>query len=194
MIEIKVTIEGISPLLMHRFNDAAQMEATESTRTSAVGDRGTPREQAESVLYTDERGVVGLPQPVIFSNIIEGGKFFKAGKSKVTTLKTSMIPSCVFLRGVFYTITPQDWEVDIRPVRIPSTGGRILRYRPRLDKWRLSYQLELDESILAPKLLREIVDAAGSRIGLCDFRPACKGPFGRFVVTEWDEASLGSGR
>lgn len=35
------------------------------------------------------------------------------------------------------------------------------------------------------KLFSEIVDAAGSRIGIGDFRPACKGPFGRFVVTSW---------
>lgn len=34
-------------------------------------------------------------------------------------------------------------------------------------------------------LFREIVDAAGKRIGLGDFRPACKGPFGKFVVTSW---------
>ena len=27
--------------------------------------------------------------------------------------------------------------------------------------------------------------AAGKRVGLGDFRPACKGPFGKFVVVEW---------
>jgi hypothetical protein len=30
-----------------------------------------------------------------------------------------------------------------------------------------------------------VIDAAGKRVGLGDFRPACKGPFGRFVVTNW---------
>jgi hypothetical protein len=41
--------------------------------------------------------------------------------------------------------------------------------------------------MIAPKLVREIVDAAGKRIGLGDFRPSCKGPFGKFVVTQWKE-------
>jgi hypothetical protein len=41
--------------------------------------------------------------------------------------------------------------------------------------------------MLTVKLLREIVDAAGKRIGLGDFRPACKGPFGRFCVVNWKE-------
>ena len=37
------------------------------------------------------------------------------------------------------------------------------------------------------KLMREILDAAGKRIGLGDFRPARKGPFGKFTVTHWTE-------
>jgi len=30
------------------------------------------------------------------------------------------------------------------------------------------------------------VDDTGQRVGLLDFRPEKKGPFGRFVVTRWD--------
>jgi len=37
------------------------------------------------------------------------------------------------------------------------------------------------------------VDAAGKRIGLGDFRPDCKGPFGRFVVTKWKTSKAKSG-
>lgn len=39
--------------------------------------------------------------------------------------------------------------------------------------------------MITAALFREIVDAAGKRIGLGDFRPACKGPFGKFTVTSW---------
>ena len=35
------------------------------------------------------------------------------------------------------------------------------------------------------KLLREVVDAAGKRVGLGEFRPSCKGQYGKFVVTNW---------
>lgn len=78
------------------------------------------------------------------------------------------------------------WETDTRAVRIPSTGGRILCHRPCFHDWRLSFTIDLDTDILSVKLLREIIDAAGKRIGLGDFRPACKGPFGKFVVTKWE--------
>ena len=40
---------------------------------------------------------------------------------------------------------------------------------------------------LSPKLLRQIIDDSGKRIGLGDFRPSTKGPYGRFVVTSWVE-------
>ena len=108
-------------------------------------------------------------------------------------MKSSLIPSCVDVYGVRnpaeIDIESKDgWSVDTRPVRIPSTGGRILAHRPIFYDWSLFFFLELDESVISPNLLREIVDAAGSRIGLGDFRPACKGPFGKFVVTHWAEA------
>ena len=80
-----------------------------------------------------------------------------------------------------------DWEVDSRPVRIPATGGRIIRHRALFNDWKLNFTLNLDTELLAPKMLREIVDAAGKRIGLGDFRPQTKGPFGKYVVTDWKQ-------
>ena len=183
-----VKIEGRTPLLIHRFTDAAQMSATSGSNSSAVGDKGTPMEQAEACLYKDDKGVVGMPQPNLFRAIIDAGKFFKAGKSKVTTLKSSMIPACVSIEELFIPIVHKEpWTVDSRPVRIPSTGGRIIRHRPMFNDWALSFTLTLDTTMLAPKVLREIVDAAGTRIGLGDFRPDCKGPFGKFCVTQWKD-------
>ena len=79
----------------------------------------------------------------------------------------------------------EPWSVDTRAVRIPSTGGRILCHRPCFYDWRLSFGLAVDTDMLSLVLMREIVDAAGKRIGLGDFRPACKGPFGKFVVVKW---------
>jgi len=79
----------------------------------------------------------------------------------------------------------ESWTVDTRAVRIPSTGGRILCHRPCFHDWRLRFTLKVDTDMISLKLMREIVDAAGKRVGLGDFRPDCKGPFGKFVVTRW---------
>ena len=184
----EITIEGVTPLLMHAFTDAAQIAATEGTRNSAVGGTEEPREQAESCLYTDNDGNPIIPQPNLLRCIMDAGKFFKNGRSKVTTQKSSLIPACVDIAELAIPLVSENgWKVDTRPVRIPATGGRILRHRPCFDDWRLTFTLELDTEIISPKLLREIVDAAGKRIGLGDFRPDTKGPFGKFKVVHWEE-------
>ena len=132
MKHISVEITGKTPLLMPRFTDAAAMKATDGTSSAISTSNGeTPMEQAEQSLYKDEQGKVGIPQPNLFRCFIDAGKFFKAGKSKVTTLKSSLVPSALELDGLFFPmIHKEPWSVDTRPIRIPATGGRILRHRP----------------------------------------------------------------
>lgn len=186
MATIQVKIEGTTPLLLNRFTDTAALKATGGGAAISVGDKGTPREQAEAKLYVGAAGGLVIPQPNVFRCLIDAGVFFKIGKTKVTTQKTSLIPACVELAVVEVPLHYEEpWTVDTRAVRIPSTGGRILCHRPSFNDWALTFELQVDESLMPVKLLREIVDAAGKRIGLGDFRPACKGPFGKFVVTRW---------
>jgi hypothetical protein len=54
----------------------------------------------------------------------------------------------------------------------------------------------VDTDFLPIKLFRDLVDAAGKRVGLGDFRPDKKGPFGKFVVVSWvvDDPARGNGR
>lgn len=185
---VKISIEGVTPLLCNRFTDEAQISATNGTRISTVGDRGSPQEQAEKRLYPGSDSKPIIPAPNLFRCLIDAGVFFKAGRAKVTTQKSSLIPAAAAIAELELPIKSKDgWTVDTRPVRIPSTGGRILCHRPCFHDWHLDFTLDVDTELIGVKLMREIVDAAGKRIGLGDFRPACKGPFGRFVVTSWSE-------
>lgn len=183
---INATIEGVTPLICNKFTDAAAEKATSGNRISVVGDKGSPREQAQQRLYIGHDGLPMIPSPNLFRCIIDAGTYFKAGKSKVTTQKSSLIPACLSIKEIELAIESKEpWTVDTRAVRIPSTGGRILCHRPSFHDWKLSFTLDLDHEFMDAKLLRDIVDASGKRIGLGDFRPACKGPFGRFVVVAW---------
>jgi len=183
---INLTIEGITPILLNRFSDEAAAKATSQTGSSLVGNKGTPKQQAVKKLYLDEAKKSCVPGPNVFRCLIDAGKYFKNGKSKVTTLKSSLIPACIELHELMIPIVSKEgWQVDTRPVRIPATGGRILAHRPSYNDWKLSFTLTVDEEMMDVALVRDIVDAAGRRVGLGDFRPDCKGPFGKFVVTSW---------
>lgn len=186
MKNISIQIEGTTPLLLHRFTDQAQLDATSGTRSSINTDELTPSDLAEQGLYLNDDGISGIPGPNLLRCLIDGGIFHKIGRSKVSTQKSSLVPAAMQINEMFIPIESKaGWKVDTRPVRIPATGGRILRHRPSYDDWKLTFSLELDDEIIGSKLCRELVDTAGKRIGLGDFRPACKGPYGRFVVISW---------
>ena len=76
-------------------------------------------------------------------------------------------------------------EIDVRPVVIKSTKGRIPRRRPIFKNWSLKFTIEYDEDEISAETIKEILDYAGRRVGIGDFRPENGGPFGRFMVTKF---------
>lgn len=191
-MKIDITLEGTTPLICNKFTDAAAEASSQGTRSSvATTDRGTPLEIAASKLYIGLHGQATIPQPNLLRCLVEGGRFYKIGKSQVTTAKSSMLFACIDIEGAEISIVHQQpWKVDTRAVRIPSTGGRILAHRPMFDDWRLEFVMDVDTTIMSTRLMRQIVDDAGKRVGLGDFRPATKGPYGRFVVAHWQEQEI----
>jgi len=186
MIQIHVQIEGVTPLLQNRFTEEAEVKISSGT-SAAVKSKSklSPREQAEKKAYADENGNLFLPGPNIFSCLIQAGTFHKIGKKSVTTMKSSLIPAGISVVDIVCPLNTKEFEVDSRSVVIPSTGGRIMCHRPRLDSWGCTFTLDVDEEMFHPDFVREIVDDAGRKIGLGDFRPARKGPFGKFAIVGW---------
>jgi hypothetical protein len=186
-MKILVTIRGVTPLLMNRFTEAAEVSVSGGHSPTSRGDKGTPREQAQATAYRKDDGELYIPGPNIFASIIDAGKFHKTGKSKVTTQRSSLIPAGVQVEELVVPLGTKDFEVDSRRVVIPSTGGAIMKHRARIDEWECTFTLDVDTEIFTTKLVRLILDDAGKKIGLGDYRPARRGPFGKFVVVEWAE-------
>lgn len=187
-----VGIKGITPILMNRFTEDGEVKVSSGTSTVHIGKTGTPREQAEPKAYKDKDGELYIPGPNIFSCLIGAGKFHKVGKSKVTTLKTSLVPAGISVREIICPVkntNGSDWEVDTRSVVNPSTGGRRICHRPRLDDWELEFTLEIDTEMFSPEFVRILVNDAGRKIGLGDYRPERKGPFGKFSIVKWEEVA-----
>jgi hypothetical protein len=178
-VKINVEISGITPLLMNRFVEEDLMNNQKRDKSL------TPRQQAEKSAYKLEDGSLFIPMENIFSCIIVAGKYHKDGKNKITTMKSSLVPAYVSIEEKYCPLNTKDFEVDSRSVVIPATGGRVMKHRPRLDKWGLKFTLEVDNKGFSERLVRDLVDDAGTKVGLGDFRPDRKGSFGKFKVTEW---------
>jgi hypothetical protein len=191
-MHFQVTIEGVTPLLMNRFTEEAEIAvpggAADGTRPAFSGKKGAPREQATPKRYYDrDTGALYLPGTMIFAAIIEAGKFHKVGRKQLTTRDSSLIPAGVTVEDLVCPLGTAEWEVDSRSVVNPSTKGRIMCHRPRLDNWRTSFTLDIDTTVFDPRLIRQVVDDAGKKVGIGDYRPQRKGPFGKFTVIEWKE-------
>lgn len=169
---VDVAIKGVSPLLMHSF-PMVPIEAFE---------KKSPEEQARLAEYRTPDGSLYVPAIALQRAIVSGATYSK-GKGRSSLQKQTA--ACVIVSPEYMILDPQNYVVDARPVVIPATKGRVMRYRPRFDSWQISCQIEFDPTLLTEQQLRRIVDDTGSRVGLLDFRPEKKGPFGRFMVTSW---------
>lgn len=172
--KIHCDIKGTSALLMHAF-PLQPIKAIE---------KKTKEEQAEIAAYRDpDTSALYIPG-ICLQRALVGAATFSKGKGRATLQKP--VAACVLVAPERLGLGVKDYVIDARAVVVPATRGRIVRYRPRVDTWSTSFELEFDEELLTEEQLRIVVDDAGTRVGLLDFRPACKGPFGRFIVTRWE--------
>lgn len=171
---IKIELTGISPLLMHAF-PMVPIDAIE---------KKTREEQAEFSAYRipDTRELY-IPGTAIQRAFVNGAAYSK-GKGRSSLQKVAA--ACLIVTSEYLGLGTDVFAIDSRPVVIQATKGRIMRHRPRLDSWKVSFGVDYDDSLLTAQQVRQIVDDSGKNVGLLDFRPATKGPFGRFVVTRWE--------
>jgi hypothetical protein len=187
---IRVKIEGITPLLIHRF--AEQSEQGKPTRRVKAANED-PREAATRAAYVAKDGTYYFSAFSIPNCMGSAG----ANHKQTGTRKTLrfVVPSAVRVTSDTITITngngqaADHFEVDGRPVTIPATKGRIMRYRPRFDVWGATFDLLINDDLLDPATAHVLLQEAGLSIGVGDFRPEKRGPFGTFRVTSWQEAA-----
>lgn len=190
MKTIQVEIRGTSPLLIHRFGEEA--EQAKPTRRIEVKPRD-PRTEAEKVAYIADDGSYYFNAFAIPAAMGSAGSTHKATGSRRTL--RFVVPSAV--RMVADTITilegempARNFEVDARPVTIPATKGRVMRYRPRWNQWGAAFELMLDDNLLSEEMAHQLLAEAGTSIGIGDFRPEKRGPFGTFRVTRFDSTEV----
>ena len=182
-----VHIEGVTPLLIHRFTEKAQQP--DNTRAILIQPRD-PRREAEELAYIDEEGHYYFSGFAIPAAMGSAGAAHKTTGSRRTL--RFVVPSAVSMTSDTVTILQGEepaasFEVDSRPVTIPSTKGKIMRHRPRWNKWNAAFNLQVDDQLLGPEMAHQLLTEAGLSYGIGDFRPQCRGPFGRFRVTRFEE-------
>ncbi len=193
MKRISVVLRGVSPLLMKRMTDEEllALHTKEKRKFSAPVD---PREAATRRVYKTQEGMPYIPTENLMACLIAAGMYIKLdGKRQMSTKQSTLLPAFLTIENPYMPLVdekgdPAQWEVDMRQGRNPNGGEAVCIIRPRFDSWRLEAILEVDAESLSENTIRQLVDIAGGRIGLGDFRPQRRGVFGKFRVDKWEEA------
>lgn len=183
MKRYEIELKGVSPYLMHAFGMEGAMKKSKKSKIDA----GSPEIDAEKCLYIQPDGVIYVPATQVHGCLMEAGKQFKIpGKGKATFSKP--LGSQIVVSPDAIRMEPQAYVIDSRPVVVPSTKGRVMRYRPKFEEWGLKFVVDIsDERVIPPSVLKEILEYGGGFVGVGDFRPGKKGPFGRFQVVSFKE-------
>jgi F420-dependent methylenetetrahydromethanopterin dehydrogenase len=164
----EVEIEGVRPLLMH---SPASLSPESKGRSKL---RPAPEEEAEDALYKDKEGRIVVPARCILGALREAAKDFPmAGKGKKSY--KSYVAAGILIEPediplITEGVEPEEaWEVDLKPVVVGK--ARIMRARPRFDRWGLKFTLYINDPMLDPEVIKKILEAAGQYQGLLDYRP-----------------------
>jgi hypothetical protein len=131
----------------------------------------------------------------IFRSLVNAGAFQEMGGSKLTTDKSSSVftyvaigePTLWICKNDQIVTTRSGWELDSSSVVNPFTKKETLIHKARIDvPWSVDFTLLLFEpEIYGPDLARQLVENAGTKIGLLGNRPELRGTFGTFRVAQW---------
>jgi hypothetical protein len=172
MQKVKVSIKGIAGLIQNRYPIEDNQENKSAKKTLKNFDA-----QCEKAIYRDEKGKIYQPSTHIEASMISAAtEFTRRGKSTYKqTIKSAVMvtPDCIY-----HNI--QKYEKFIVPVVIQRM--RVPKARPLFKDWSLDFELNFDEEVISLSTIKEILDAAGQKIGIGDWRPK----YGRFIVTKFE--------
>lgn len=205
MDRFKVSIKGLSPLLMHFDNIEAQdAENAKGKSGGKAGDDRHPADRWKTYLYLDGKQVV-MPQQNILAALLKVGSSISIGGKK--TLKAASqgvlideihVPFLVGgkplkrdaieeidgtfneQRAQFEKLAP-GLGIQVAPCRV--NGKRHIRTRPMFGQWSIVADFTVGDVDLTLPRLRELFALAGVKAGLGDWRPGSPskpGPYGRF--------------
>lgn len=186
MKKIQVEITGETPLLMcspKKMLEDGMKDGKATLKSSKKGITYDPEEEAEGFAYKTSKGELYIPQEAIYGAIINGASWYKIQKRSAA----QVLAGAIRIDPVEVGLGTKKYEIDSRTVNVGGRkSARIIRHRPRIDKWKVSFTIIYNEKMIDdPNVIKEVLTEAGQRVGLLSFSPRNRGAFGCFKVTKW---------
>lgn len=179
---IIIVVDGIKPLLTHN------PESMGVEKGPGKGSRIPEAEiEAEAGVYRLPDGTCGIKGDAFRGSGLTAAAAWKAkGKRTMKSLLSHITVVEDLIPLMHADDTPiKDYVIDKRRAIIQRNG--IIRCRPCFPEWSARFTIEYDPELIPdPKIIADILQDAGNRIGVGDFRPGRNGPFGRFRVRQYE--------
>lgn len=188
MNQIKFTITGKQPLLMHnaRLCDPQNQFTQEIKKITSKGSKHITendrlhceRLEWEGGMYYDEKLGPYIPVDNLLKCLIEGGMKARLGsKFKAATMIDDDKVKLEY-KG------PRDLDAMYKDgnyaMRCPATvnQSKVIRTRPYFPEWAATFIVDFDDQVLNTRQVKDAMTIAGQLVGIGDWRPR----YGRFEV------------
>ena len=190
---VKVTIEGLSPLIVNNFNEKTRQQILDTQMK-----RNTPKTLRNPIEDFMRAHYWLTPMPKEFTEesfekaLQEGARFgfpSKGIKSSIVSgaFRNGMCKDKVSLNGAFFIpeelveIKCEDIQMREDYVRI-AHGGTDVRFRPQYTKWEMTFELQYNENVYSLNQIINFINLGGFSCGLGEMRAEKGGNFGAYQV------------
>lgn len=176
---VAVVVEGVAPLLCHRY-DCAEVEAK---ARAAKGSATKKTDNLESYVYrVPETNEIGIPGRNLKACLVDAARSTQDPRSPRKSAR-DLVRASIFVTPEVASLGKNTWDFEDKQGVIVQRG-RVTRIRPGFAKgWRLSFAVNVVQpAYVPPELLENVVKTAGAFVGLGDFRP----DYGRFTIRSFE--------
>ncbi len=184
--KVMVKIKGLSPLIMHRWDEKAKQQMLDKQmRKTVKKEAKDPEAQYESSIYKLDDGRLGFPADAFKAAMVRGADLLGG---KTIGMAMNRMRMGFFINGEYGSkddrdLIPLTGEISMREdmVRLNGTTSDI-RYRGQVKKWTAEINISYNASVVSFDQLVNMLNVAGYGVGVGEWRPEKNGMFGRFEV------------
>lgn len=176
----EIKIKGISPLIVHNFDQKITMEMEAKQQGKAKTEKHkirVPEDDFEGAKHKSPLGFEGFPAGGFKKAFIRG--------AKMTGLVMKDAQMAFFVKADCEETQLVKINGDCRMrtdmVRV-GMGSADIRYRPEYLNWNATIKVEFNEGLISVEQILQCVKAAGYGCGIGDWRPEKGGGYGRFEL------------
>jgi len=181
MKTIKITLKGISPLLMNRYNVERELQRMKGIRNLNKSYDSEIEAEASAYWTTSGKKELCIPANCLYTSLLGASSFHKIGKRSAK----GILAGSIRILPEEIRLGTSKYDIDVRPVVIARQ--RVLKSRAKLNEWEATFEVAYNEKLItSPTVIKDILEEAGERVGLLDFRPQKGGWFGTFKITKFE--------